>query len=135
MFILQAVKALCFDTLLQVLILHGLGVHQNQAVLPAFFDAISKRKRRLMSRLNRVGCLPGAIVRDWEELVKQKLGSGHLRRKVSGGVAKSARHGRRPLQVAANDLGRRGGLALASRATPARWGAACCGPWWRPSWL
>jgi hypothetical protein len=93
-FILQAVKAVCFDTLLQVLILHGLGVHRNQPVLPAFFDVLSKRKRRLMSRLNRVGCLPGTIVRDWEELVKQKLGSGHLRRKVSGGVAKVAHRSR-----------------------------------------
>ena len=115
MFILQAVKALCFDTLLQVLILHGLGVHQNQAVLPAFFDAISKRKRRLMSRLNRVGCLPGSIVRDWEELVKQKLGSGHLRRKVSGGVAKSARHGRRPLHLLAAMGYARFGLGMSGR--------------------
>jgi hypothetical protein len=43
-FILQAVKALCFDTLLQVLILHGLGVHQNQAVLPAFLTRSLKEK-------------------------------------------------------------------------------------------
>jgi Na+/glutamate symporter len=36
-FILKAVKVLCFDTLLQVFILKGLTLHKNCAILEAFF--------------------------------------------------------------------------------------------------